>query len=146
VAALEWLGVPAHSGLCGQRVEQVFGLDLAMLEALRGEPATAAPLPQRECGSLCYGIIQPPPLAGKAVLANGAPSRANALAQAERKVLRDVLESCRWNVSLAATQLNVSRRTLHRKLKTHGMRRYSAWDAGVEGLCPDRVPASDGSS
>jgi transcriptional regulator of acetoin/glycerol metabolism len=146
VAALEWLGVPAHSGLCGQRVEQVFGLDLALLETLRGEPATAAPLPQRECGSLCYGIIQPPPLAGKAALPNGAPSRANALAQAERKVLREVLESCRWNVSLAATQLNISRRTLHRKLKSHGMRRYSAWGGGVDGLCPDGAPASDGSS
>ena len=132
VAALEWLGVPAHSGLCGQRVEQVLGLDLAMLETLRGEPATAAPLPQRDCGSLCYGIIQPPPLSGKAAIASGAPPRVNALAQAERKVLREVLEGCRWNVSLAATQLNISRRTLHRKLKSHGMRRYSAWDAGSD--------------
>ena len=137
VAALEWLGVPAHSGLCGQRVEQVFGLDLAMLETLRGEPAAAAPLPQRDCGSLCYGIIQPPPLAGKAAAgASGALPRANALAQAERKVLREVLEGCRWNVSLAATQLNISRRTLHRKLKAHGMRRYSAWDAGIDTTDP----------
>jgi len=133
VAALEWLGVPAHSGLCGQRVEQVFGLDLATLETLRGEPASAAPLPQRDCGSLCYGIIQPPPLSGKSAAAAGAPTRLNALAQAERKALREVLERCGWNVSRAATQLNISRRTLHRKLKAHGMRRYSAWDAGSSG-------------
>ncbi|MFI4868362.1 MAG: helix-turn-helix domain-containing protein [Steroidobacterales bacterium] len=134
VAALEWLGVPAHSGLCGQRVEQVFGLDLATLETLRGEPACAAPLPQRDCGSLCYGIIQPPPMSGKSCAASsGAPTRVNALAQAERKALREVLERCGWNVSRAATQLNISRRTLHRKLKAHGMRRYSAWDAGSGG-------------
>ena len=61
--------------------------------------------------------------------AAGARLRGDALAQAERKVLREVLEGCRWNVSLAATQLNISRRTLHRKLKAHGMRRYSAWEA-----------------
>jgi transcriptional regulator of acetoin/glycerol metabolism len=143
MAALEWLGVPAHSGLCGQRVEQVFGLDLAMLETLRGDPAAAEPLPQRDRGSLCYGIIQPPHLSGKspansaAAAAAGARLRANALAQAERKVLREVLECCCWNVSLAARQLNLSRRTLHRKLKAHGMRRYSAWDASGGGRDPD---------
>jgi transcriptional regulator of acetoin/glycerol metabolism len=135
VAALEWLGVPAHSGLCGQPVEQVFGLDLAMLETLQGDPASAEALPQRDRGSLCYGIVQPPQLPRKipagalsAASPTGALVRGDVLAQAERKVLREVLESCRWNVSLAATQLNISRRTLHRKLKAHGMRRHSAWN------------------
>ena len=138
MAALEWLGVSAHSGLCGQWVEQLFGLDLAMLETLQGDPASATPLPQRDRGSLCYGIVQRPQLPGKssanaapAAAAAGALPRVDALAQAERKVLREVLESCRWNVSLAAMQLNISRRTLHRKLKAHGMRRYSAWDSGI---------------
>jgi sigma-54 dependent transcriptional regulator, acetoin dehydrogenase operon transcriptional activator AcoR len=143
VAALEWLGVAAHSGLCGQRVEQVFGLDLAMLESLQGDPAWAEPLPQRDRGSLCYGIVQPPLLPANSVataITRSAataelpradlPPRADALAQAERKVLHEVLESCHWNVSQAATQLNISRRTLHRKLKAHGMRRYSAWNSG----------------
>jgi len=133
VAALEWLGVPAHSGLCGQRVEQVFGLDLAVLQALQGDSAAAEPLPQRDRGSLCYGIVQPPQLPGKSAAGSTALPRADALAQAERKVLRDVLEGCHWNVSMAATQLNISRRTLHRKLKAHGMRRYSAWNAAPNG-------------
>jgi transcriptional regulator of acetoin/glycerol metabolism len=138
VAALEWLGVPAHSSLCGQRVEQVFGLDLARLETLRGDPASAEPLPQRDRGSLCYGIVQPPQL--PQTISSGAAAvrpRVNALVQAERKVLREVLERCRWNVSLAATQLNLSRRTLHRKLKSHGMRRYSAWEAGPSARSSD---------
>ena len=134
VAALEWLDVPAHNGLCGQRVEQVFGLDLALLESLQGDPASAEPLPQRDRGSLCYGIVQAPQLPGRppaAAFTAGAAAmpRADALAQAERTVLREVLESCRWNVSMAAAQLQISRRTLHRKLKAHGMRRYSAWNA-----------------
>ncbi|HEY4975083.1 MAG TPA: helix-turn-helix domain-containing protein, partial [Steroidobacteraceae bacterium] len=135
VAALEWLGVAAHSGLCGQPVEQVFGLDLAMLETLQGNPASAEALPQRDRGSLCYGIVQAPQLPRKSPIgvvpvasASGAAARGDVLAQAERKVLREVLEGCRWNVSLAATQLNISRRTLHRKLKSHGMRRHSAWN------------------
>jgi transcriptional regulator of acetoin/glycerol metabolism len=134
VAALEWLDVPAHSGLCGQRVEQVFGLDLAVLESLQGDPASAEPLPQRDRGSLCYGIVQPPQLPGRSAAfaaSAAAVPRADALAQAERKVLREVLESCRWNVSMAAAQLQISRRTLHRKLKAHGMRRYSAWNAAA---------------
>jgi transcriptional regulator of acetoin/glycerol metabolism len=81
--------------------------------------------------------VQPPQQPGKSSAiaitssaATAALPRPDALAQAERKVLREVLESCRWNVSQAATQLNISRRTLHRKLRAHGMRRYSAWNSG----------------
>jgi transcriptional regulator of acetoin/glycerol metabolism len=125
LAALEWLGAPGHAALCGQSVEHLFGLDLSMLEALHGDPALARALPQRECGSLCFGVVQPP--AGAAAARSSAP-RADALAQAERRVLREVLDACRWNVSLAATQLHISRRTLHRKLKLHNMRRDSEWD------------------
>ncbi|HEY3729994.1 MAG TPA: helix-turn-helix domain-containing protein [Steroidobacteraceae bacterium] len=137
VAALEWLGVSSHHSLCGQLVEQVFGLDLSTLETLRRDPASAEPLPQRDRGSLCYGIIQPPHAIGniaRAPAAGGGGERAagNVLAQAERKVLREVLEGCGWNVSRAAAQLNISRRTLHRKLKAHGMRRYSAWNAHLD--------------
>jgi len=150
MAALEWLGATTHRALCGQSLEQLFGLDLAMLEALHGDPAAARALPQRECGSLCFGVVQPPPLPARRsggligasapgsmgvragdVGSTGAASAAphyDALAQAERRVLREVLDACRWNVSLAATQLNISRRTLHRKLKLHGMRRHSAWN------------------
>ncbi|HEY1726294.1 MAG TPA: helix-turn-helix domain-containing protein [Steroidobacteraceae bacterium] len=136
VAALEWLGVPSHHNLCGHFVERIFGLDLSTLETLRRDPASAEPLPQRDRGSLCYGIIQPPHAVGISARALPAAASAleagNALAQAERKVLREVLEGCGWNVSRAAAQLNISRRTLHRKLKTHGMRRYSAWNARID--------------
>ena len=148
VAALEWLGVPAHSGLCGQMVEQVLGLDLAMLETLRGGPASAELLPQRDRGSLCYGVIEPPQVTVKGSAtaapgpAAGTRSPGNALAQAERKVLRDVLDGCRWNVSMAAAQLNISRRTLHRKLKAHGMRRYSAWTASGGARGPESEPVN----
>jgi len=143
LAALEWLGVPAHDALCGQPVEQVLGLDLPALEGLRADPASARALPQRDRGSLCFGIVQAPPVSTRCLSGGSrgvragsmaAAPRPDALAQAERKVLREVLEASRWNVSLAAAQLAMSRRTLHRKLKAHGIRRPSdAHDAGAGG-------------
>jgi transcriptional regulator of acetoin/glycerol metabolism len=45
------------------------------------------------------------------------------LGDAEREALRRVLESCRWNVSAAAVQLHVSRKTLYRKMFRHGITR-----------------------
>jgi len=58
--------------------------------------------------------------------------RADALAQAERRVAR-VLDACRWNVSLAATQ-RIEPPHAHRKLKAHGMRRQSGGngDSGAD--------------
>jgi transcriptional regulator of acetoin/glycerol metabolism len=136
MAALEWLGAAAHNTLCGQSVEQLFGLELSALETLHGDPASVRPLPQRDCGSQCFGVVQPPasPARRSAGVISasrpGSAPRADALAQAEQRVLREVLDACRWNVSLAAAELNISRRTLHRKLKAHGMRRQSGWNRG----------------
>lgn len=124
-SALEWLGVPTHGGLCGQPIEKVFGLDLGRLAALGSDPASAKPLPQRDCGSLCYGVLQLLPTSARPAKAVAPPCCPNRLMEAEHSVLRQVVERCGWNVSLAATQLNLSRRTLHRKLKLHGLRRYS---------------------
>ena len=130
LSALEWLGVSDHAGLCGQTVERLFGLDLGRLEALGHDPAFARPLPSRERGSLCYGIIQ------RATDHASAGSRTaprccdNRLMEAEHEALREVLQRHGWNVSRAAAQLRISRRTLHRKLKWHGLQRYCAWESG----------------
>ena len=45
------------------------------------------------------------------------------LGSAERDALRRVLETCRWNVSAAAIQLKVSRKTLYRKMSRHDITR-----------------------
>jgi len=66
LAALEWLGMPSHAALCGQPVEQVFGLELSRLEMLHADTASAQALPQRDRGSLCFGIVQPPRAADQA--------------------------------------------------------------------------------
>lgn len=128
--ALDWLNVRSHAELCGKNVESLVGLDMQRLETLARHPEHARPLPQRDSGLLCYGILQTPATTRPMLSAPGSNQAAvpsiNPLARAERETLRQLLESCRWNVSYAATQLNISRRTLHRKLKTHGLQRYVA--------------------
>jgi sigma-54 dependent transcriptional regulator, acetoin dehydrogenase operon transcriptional activator AcoR len=135
LSALAWMGLSQHDELCGRSVKQVFGVDMHMLEALGRGVASASPLPQTERGSLCFGIIQPPQTAqrpspiGRVTRLPTAKVDANALKAAERAALREVMDRCRWNVTLAAAQLEMNRRTLHRKLKAHGLHRYATWDA-----------------
>ncbi|KAB7771671.1 sigma-54-dependent Fis family transcriptional regulator [Xanthomonas maliensis] len=57
---------------------------------------------------------------GGAVAADDVPGRI-ALDQAERLVLQQQLERHRWNVSRTAEALGISRNTLYRKLRKHGL-------------------------
>ena len=45
-----------------------------------------------------------------------------ALESAEREAIMQSLEKCRWNVTVAARQLNISRNTLYRKMKNLNIR------------------------
>ena len=49
----------------------------------------------------------------------------SALSDAERNALRHTLEMCQWNVSAAAARLNISRRTIYRKIHRHGLLRHA---------------------
>jgi sigma-54 dependent transcriptional regulator, acetoin dehydrogenase operon transcriptional activator AcoR len=72
-------------------------------------------------------------LAGAAPDAAGrsaAPAAAEAegegvLSGAEREALRRTLETCQWNVSAAAARLQISRRTIYRKIHRHGLLRHA---------------------
>ena len=75
--------------------------------------------------------IMEPSLAGDVAYGRQVSSGRNALAEAERRALHEVLDRCRWNVSLAAAQLDMNRRTLHRKLKAHGLRRHATSDTAI---------------
>jgi len=60
----------------------------------------------------------------------GAPAVAEAegesvLSGAEREALRRTLETCQWNVSAAAARLQISRRTIYRKIHRHGLLRHA---------------------
>lgn len=50
------------------------------------------------------------------------------LASAECDALKRTLEACRWNVSVAAVRLHVSRKTMYRMMHRHGLVRRSAGD------------------
>jgi len=61
------------------------------------------------------------------------------LAAAECEALRRTLDACHWNVSYAATKLNVSRKTLYRKMHRHGLTRQSGAD--LQTPCSGRCPS-----
>ena len=80
----------------------------------------------REIREVVYGAA-PAPVAPVAS-ATAAPAEtdpletcANPLAAAERSALLRVIEKCRGNMTHAAEHLGVSRNTLYRKMKTHGI-------------------------
>ncbi|MCK9194218.1 MAG: sigma 54-interacting transcriptional regulator, partial [Nevskia sp.] len=64
------------------------------------------------------------------------------LADAEREALRRVLENCRWNVSAAAVQLHVSRKTLYRKMFRHGITRRELREATIANAALSPHPRS----
>ena len=45
----------------------------------------------------------------------------NVLSSAECEALRRTLEACNWNVSAVAVRLNLSRKTVYRKMHRHGL-------------------------
>ncbi len=115
-SALGWLGLARHNQACGTSAERLFGCTLEQLLALSRSSAHAQPLPQHGSGMLCYGVLQTP--------ASTQRKPVDPLADAERNTLHAELERCRWNVSLTAERLAISRRTLYRKLERHGLQRY----------------------
>lgn len=118
--ALNWLGIEGHAALQDADVAQLFDCDFERLQALGEHPLHARPLPWRSTGTVCYSVMQPPPVSH--TRSAGPPE--TALERAEREALKQLLQACNWNVSEAARQLRISRRTLHRKLKTYRLHRY----------------------
>lgn len=72
----------------------------------------------------------PPPNATQSAPADwhaaGSDTRINPLAAAERDALLHAIERHRWNMSLTAGSLGISRNTLYRKIKHHGIAVASA--------------------
>ena len=50
---------------------------------------------------------------------------ARVLSSAECDALRRTLEACHWNVSAVAVRLNLSRKTIYRKMHRHGLLRHA---------------------
>ena len=65
-----------------------------------------------------------PALRGDERAGNDEADGEGVLSSAERDALRRTLETCRWNVSAAAARLHISRRTMYRKMRRHGLVRH----------------------
>lgn len=114
-AALGLLGFDAHEALIGRALTDVSGIDFLELLQLGRQPGAQAQK-LRSGGQGFHAMVQCP-------VAMDMPSAGDVLAQAEREALRAMLERCGWNVSRAAIELHISRKTLHRKIQRHGLQR-----------------------
>ena len=77
----------------------------------------------REPPAASAGVAPAAPVTGAVAPAEAEPLEtcANPLLAAERAALLKVIEKCRGNMTHAAEHLGVSRNTLYRKMKTHGI-------------------------
>jgi len=77
----------------------------------------------REPPAVSAGAVPVAPAAGIPVPVEAEPLEtcANPLQAAERAALLKIIEKCRGNMTHAAEHLGVSRNTLYRKMKTHGI-------------------------
>jgi len=73
-----------------------------------------------EGGSL-HVSSEPAAAATGTTTATAEESDDNVLGKAECEALRRTLEACRWSVSAAAARLNLSRKTIYRKMHRHGL-------------------------
>ncbi len=112
-AALRQLETYAWPGNIRQ-LRNVLRIALALRD---GVEITVHDLPE-EISRLAPG--QPPRL--ESASGAGPDTHLTALESAERGAILQNLEKCRWNVTLAAKNLNISRNTLYRKMKNLNIR------------------------
>ena len=75
-----------------------------------------------------------PPRAMEATPAVAQQQDGDVLSSAECDALRRTLEACNWNVSAVAARLNLSRKTVYRKMHRHGLERPEMRRAPHHGL------------
>jgi two-component system response regulator HydG len=68
-------------------------------------------------GSALEVVDLPGPLLDRP--AAGAPAQDKTIVKNEARLLREVLEGCNWNKTVAATRLGISRSTLYEKIKKY---------------------------
>lgn len=123
--ALAWFGAGEHTDLCGHLLQDVAGVGLDQLDAIarRG----GAPLWLDAISA--YGVVHRPVgstgRSSNSVSVTTTDPVAGSLANAERDAIHSALQANDWNVTAAARALAISRRTLHRKIRRHGLHAVS---------------------
>ena len=97
-------------------------------------------------GGSCAGAQLRPPVDSTAAAVPVAGDDSNVLSSAECEALRRTLEACNWNVSAVAARLNLSRKTVYRKMHRHGLVRPDMGRmASVDDFEAGRVYAAEAS-
>ncbi len=115
-AAPRLLGLRHREQLCGQPLEILLGSSLQQLQATAARHPSPWALPELAMHAVLQTPEHPPTIAAK-------PDRPQSLAGAEKETLRAILDQHGWNVSRVATELRLSRRTVHRKMQRHHLQR-----------------------
>jgi len=116
--ALGWLGGQDAERWIGQNLAEVLGLSLCTLLDADDEPIA---LPLTDGRTPVDALVRSPE---RRVIRQEelVPDR-ELLRDAERKALQALLARHQWNVTRAAAELGLSRKTLHRKLQRHRLER-----------------------
>jgi transcriptional regulator of acetoin/glycerol metabolism len=130
-AAVELLSAGGRAQLCGREISSIFGFGLPELCRLAkpGVSRTRRLPTGTKIDAMMHGCVFSPQARPKVqnrhrAALDGTLDR-NMLMTVERDALLALLARCDWNISLAARRLGKSRRTLHRKLRKHGLSRDS---------------------
>jgi transcriptional regulator of acetoin/glycerol metabolism len=119
-AALTRFGIDRHADICGQRLADLLSVDCSLLTTDRRGSAESPRLLRNGL----YGAWIQSPLAWEAPReCQERVDEMNLLREAERDTLKHVLDRHGDNVSRAAADLGISRRTLHRKILRYGLQR-----------------------
>lgn len=124
--AMRLLAAPSHDSVCGRNIEEVLGVDVSYLEHMhRLHASVIFPMPWPGTERRGFGSLQMPGSPDRASRLDSENDSGNALVHAEAAALTAVLERCQWNVSRAATELGIGRKTLYRKMHKHRLIRPS---------------------
>lgn len=122
-AAREVFESKSHASLCGLNIELLIGEEIGCLSGL----ANRAPEPRLLTRASFFAVVQAPvsPRANKQASQNNPSGQRieGVVEQAERAALLESLTRHDGNVTRAAGELGVSRRTLHRKLRQYKLTR-----------------------
>ncbi|MBL8264958.1 helix-turn-helix domain-containing protein, partial [Steroidobacter sp.] len=126
-SGMRLLGASAHDAICGNDIQQLFGADANHLAHMhRLHAGEVFPLTWSGSARRGFGKLQLPSAAVGGCHTEQGWAAENALTFAESSAIASVLQRCQWNMTRAAKELGIGRKTLYRKIYKYRLVRPSA--------------------